>query len=801
MSKSREFIFFLRNLLLSVFVTLLIVRIYTGVSLATAPGTHTYGLLAFLQAFLEDLWLLLVLSLPLYIIGLLLYHLSPRASKITLFLIATVVLFIHIGFTEYFLTVHQLVDASVYFFSFDELQQTVGLSERFSVLTTVSLLLLVVAFVLTYRRLSKTKNNMTVPQNYLFLFAGCLAWMFLPLYNSQKEIAAGELGAESNVSLLFLHSSLAYLSKEEQEPPITRSSFAELDPTFTGGEMDGDTYPLFRKFDEPSTLATAMNKTSNGKAPDVVFVIVEGLSSDFVGEQAKYTGHFMPFLDSLSSVSIYYPNTLSTSQRTQNVLPSTLCSVPNVDEGTCFQQMAYPDHWSLQGLLKDQFSNGFYCGVQLEYMNMRGFMNQHSVSRLSGKWNASVTKQTEELGSPWGVPDGGLFEQYVTDRKQVKKHPSLDVLLTISTHDPFIYPEKEKYGKRVQRKLDSLKDKTFYSTLAPNAEKLGSYAYLDDMLRKMFEKLSKDKSFENTIFIVTGDHGSEMWNRSPMSKYHVPFIIYSPLLKEAKTSRDIVSHLDLTPTLSAYFTQEYNVKLPDEVPYVGEQFPIGQKAQERSFIFTTDQLKNKDVYSRHRILVDNQLYSVDDRLNLKPINNPELYEVLARQKKLYRKMSRYVLHQNQLIPPISYAQYYRELVWKTGEKFHTFIDRDFEWKSIVEVGQISPKELKSEKIKVQVSILARLPKGFYQDSLPEMVITSAPLTKMKRKKAVFRLIRPTALEMRKTGDKKRFQYGVSFDTQPLVKEKNLTKCYVYLYYKMHHSPRIIEAETVISTIK
>lgn len=800
-SRSRAYLFFLQNLLLSTFAILFLIRCYTIVCLLQVEDGD-FTIVHFLQAFLEDCWLILLISLPLFFLGIVLSYISEKLAKWLSFVIITVILFIHIGFTEYFLTVHQLVDSSIYFFSIDELSKTVGLGERFSVLTVIALFALVILFVLVFRHMSKRENTMLTSQAYFFVFCGIMAWVFFPNYRSNKEESALSIGAESNVSLLFLNSSLIYLKQDEKQIQVLRNEFSDLDSSFTNGALAEGNYPLFRSFEQKSMLNELMNKTSDGKPPKIVFVIVEGLSSDLVGEKADLTGHLLPFVDSLAKKSIYFPNTLSTSQRTQNVLPSTLCSVPNVGEGTVFQQMSYPDHWSVLGLLNKKYTTRFYCGVPLEYMNMRGFMNQHSVSRLSDKWIRSVEVESKRLNSPWGVPDGALFRQNLSDSKKPNNKPAFDILLTISTHDPFVYPEKEHFTKLARAKFSLIKKTSkFFGSLNANAAQFGSYMYLDQQLKKYFAELKKRPDFQNTIFILTGDHGSEMWRRSALSKYHVPMIIYSPLLKKTYSTKEIVSHLDLTPTLHAYLQQAYGLVLPESTSYIGRQYLLPTENGNRSFVFTTDQLKIRDVLMRNIVLIENKLYRIDSGFNLTEIKNKKLRNKLLAQRELYKKMSRFTLHQNNLIPAKSYYQYYEKLVWERASERKYKINRYPNRKELVLVGNIEKALLDRQKIKINVSIKCSIPKGYSADSLPDLIMSSEPLVRMDRKKTVYRLVRPTGMNAVKTGNESVFQYEISFNSKQLAQLKKLKHCYVYLYYKMEKSPLIIEAETVISTIK
>lgn len=794
MSKSVAFLFFIRNVLIAAFTVLCSVRIATAVRLISAG--QEFGLLDFLQGFGEDLWYLLIIGFPLYISGRIIFTFHQRGGKVFVLCMLVLLLFIQIGLNEYFLTVHQIVDASIFNFSFDELKKTVGLSQRFSLLTVLGLLFVIALFVFVYRKLGKGKNPYVVSQSYFAIAVGALAWMFLPLYNSNKEVAATELGVESNASLLLLHSSLSADQTDKFEK-VSLEDFKDLDPSFTNGKMSGTEYPLFRPSTEQSSLAKILNKAKT--KPNLVYIIVEGLSSDFVGEKADLCGHFMPFLDSLSAQSLYYPNALSTSQRTQNVLPSTLCSVPNVTDGVVFQQMEYPNHYSAQGLLKKEYSTGFYCGVQLEYMNMRGFMNEHSVKRLSGKWSKKAVKEAEKLNSPWGMPDGILFNNHLSEIKKVKGKPFFDALLTISTHDPYVYPDKEGYTQRLLEKLSGIPENKFTSEIKANAEKFASYMYLDEQLKFYFEKFSKKPEFRNTIFVITGDHGSELWNRSALSKYHVPIMVYSPLLKRARRIESIVSHLDVAPSILAMLKQQYGVKLPNSTAFIGKQLLLSESSESRSFVFTTDQLKVKDICYKKTFLLDHELYTLNNDFSLKKIQNGALLKKLNDQKELYRKLSQYVLFGNHLIPNEEYSEYYESINWKDVSTSKVTIDKDYGFREIAGIAKIDTKTLKNRKLKLTVQIRVENNRMKSQDSLPDLVMSKAVMNKMDRKKAVYRMIRPV-----KVGQEKKFsifRYVVIFDAAQLSREKKMKGAFLYLYYKMHDSPRVIEAETVISKTK
>ena len=92
----------------------------------------------------------------------------------------------------------------------------------------------------------------------------------------------------------------------------------------------------------------------------------------------------------------------------------------------------------------------------------------------------------------------------------------------------------------------------------------------DDALKQFFENYSKRPDFSKTIFFVTGDHSMpEILLQSKIDRFHVPMMIYSPLLKEPKRFQKTVSHFDIAPSILAYYRKNYNLRTPSTVAWVG----------------------------------------------------------------------------------------------------------------------------------------------------------------------------------------------------------------------------------------
>jgi hypothetical protein len=118
--------------------------------------------------------------------------------------------------------------------------------------------------------------------------------------------------------------------------------------SFTSSE-----YPLLHSNTETDVLGSFFNLQKT--LPNIVILVVEGLSRDFSGDHA-YAGSFTPFLDSLSHKGLTWDNFLSTAPGTFAAHPAIEASLPYGKRGFSVMNVM-PDHLSLIKILK---SNGYH---------------------------------------------------------------------------------------------------------------------------------------------------------------------------------------------------------------------------------------------------------------------------------------------------------------------------------------------------------------------------------------------------------------------------------------------------------
>ncbi len=98
-----------------------------------------------------------------------------------------------------------------------------------------------------------------------------------------------------------------------------------------------------------------------------------------------------------------------------------------------------------------------------------------------------------------------------------------------------------------------------YASLYREDPYTGEVAYTDEQLGRLFDFLDKEKLFENTLIIITGDHGESLGEHGELTHSYfaynstiwIPLIIAGPRINPGRRS-DYVAHIDIFPTICDY---------------------------------------------------------------------------------------------------------------------------------------------------------------------------------------------------------------------------------------------------------
>ena len=385
--------------------------------------------------------------------------------------------------------------------------------------------------------------------------------------------------------------------------------------------------------------------------PNIVFIMVEGLGRDFVGEGAEFGG-FTPFLDKLTTKSLYWENCLSNTGRTFGVLPSLMGSLPFGKSG--FMELEkYPNKLTLYSILKNNgYHTSFLQGTNSSFDNVDRFLRSEKVDYVldkSGFGNQFELQEEDAAGSTWGYPDKELFKKSMTIPRSAEQ-PRLEVYMTISTHEPFLPPNQDFYENEVEKILanGNYQGKT-KKIIKKNDNVFATLLYTDDALKYVFEEYKNQPNYDNTIFIITGDHRLiPIPQRNNLSRFHVPLIMYSPMLKKTKKMSALNSHFDVTPTILALLEGKYELKTPKKVAWMGSALDMNEDYRSiKDIPLMRNKNELKEFVDGEKLYSDGSVYNIDENMDLGSSFGGSKSES---KLKSFKAMNAYVTSNDKIIP-------------------------------------------------------------------------------------------------------------------------------------------------------
>ena len=411
-------------------------------------------------------------------------------------------------------------------------------------------------------------------------------------------------------------------------------------------------YPLLHKNNNNDVLGSFFNL--NPTPPNIVILVVEGLSKDFSGDNA-YATSFTPFLDSLSHKSLAWDNFLSTAPGTFAAHPAIEGSLPYGKRG--FSSMnIMPDHLSLIKILKaNGYNSKFLIGFNPDFDNMGGFIRLQGTDMILSHYPSKYKEMgIGSEGWTMGYPDDALFSRSFEVMDSLQQTPYLHIYHTATTHMPYLFEQKPQYDKLFDAKLKTLNvSGSMKHTLNHCKNVMVTYMFADDCLRKFFADYAKRKDFQNTIFFITGDHHIGSFpSTCSLDDYHVPLIVYSPMLKAPKKFYSVNSHNNLTPTILSLLNSNYKLpNPPDEVHWMADvmdTFAGFRNTQSMAFMAWSRDIE--DYIYKDYMLSYNKLYKITPDLQQKPIVNDSMQKHIAHLLNNYKIINSYVCNNNKVYP-------------------------------------------------------------------------------------------------------------------------------------------------------
>ena len=597
---------------------------------------------------------------------------------------------ISILLTEYFCNMMMPLDHVIFAYSVEGLKAAVVSSSSFSI---VPLLYFVISLALCIL-VSKLWKNVKIVNiaAYIILLASVIvsaSFNYSKIIKEERFVKnhADFILSTNQPSYSFIKI-LDYLNKKNPGKESgfemieeATNSYQQLNYQFKYPYKD---YPFYRKADYHDVLGPLMNKTENGEKPNFVFIIIESLGQCLTGAETP-TISFTPHLDSLKNESLYWKNCLAATERTFGILPTIFASTPHGKKGFAHRYNTMPPHNSLlKDFKKNNYDVSYYYGCYRDIDRYDNFLKANNVEKIFIPEQGSIDEEIYNLmreNNRWGLDDKDLFDIVINDRKSAdNEKPFVDIIMSLSTHEPFIILEnQEEYEQKARLILEnsngvSNKEKNNINKYINN---FACYLYMDECVNRLINSYKEMGKYDNTIFVITGDHRMGMLNTgNVLRSFNVPLLIHSPLLKQNKQMEAVVSHYDITPTINAYLSNNYDYKVDDYCHWLGTSLDTVKEF--RSKVNQAFMLNNRDVVDYlhdEYFLCRKRLYKIDNNLRLTSVDNPDLYQKLKKELDDYNLLSAYALETNFLNSSIDenfidIAEYYFDIDNTTNKIFN-----------------------------------------------------------------------------------------------------------------------------------
>lgn len=550
----------------------------------------------------------------------LIYLIHRRAAHLFFLVTATLLLLLQITFVQYFSTAMVPLGADIWGYTIDEIVQTVVAAGGINFYLIITLAILILLFIFSFAYLPKR-----IRVNNAFASVFCLLFIVMAFVDisdtSDKFTIDGEFNNNIavNKSAYFFRQTFRHFSPEKLPKEVFQSS-----PTVSSyNYIDKQNYPFLHTIDSTTAdvLSPFFNKSET--PPNIVIVIIEGLGRAFTNDDA-YLGNFTPFIDSLAGKSLYWKNFLSEGGRTFAVLPSILSSLPFAESGFTELGDKMPKHLSLVNLLSNNgYSTSFYAGSNSEFDNIDIFLKKNNIEKVYDEktFPSGYTKMpASSSGFTWGYGDKELVRRYFEVSPKIDQ-PYLSILLTVSTHSPFLVHKQAYYLQRFEERMVELG----FTEERKKAQRYYKYQYasilfMDDAVKGFIQQYQTRPEFKNTVFLFTGDHRMpEIPMNTKIDRYHVPLIIYSPLLKRTATFSSISTHFDIVPSLTMWLKNSYKLKMPPLVNWMGSGLDTARNFR-NIHAYPLMQTKNLliDFVMGDYMLNGNDLYHIESDMGLTP---------------------------------------------------------------------------------------------------------------------------------------------------------------------------------------
>lgn len=136
-----------------------------------------------------------------------------------------------------------------------------------------------------------------------------------------------------------------------------------------------------------------------------------------------------------------------------------------------------------------------------------------------------------------------------------------------------------------------------------------------------------------------------------IDRFHVPFMIYSPLLKRPARFSSVSSHFDLTPSLLPFLANNYGMEKVTQSTFIGTGLDTARELR-NLHRYPLKRNKNEllDYLYKDYFYSDRKLYRLIENLGLVPSEEKSMEDVIGNEFLDFKNRNEILIKTRKLIP-------------------------------------------------------------------------------------------------------------------------------------------------------
>lgn len=285
----------------------------------------------------------------------------------------------------------------------------------------------------------------------------------------------------------------------------------------------------------------AVNKIFKTENPNIIIIMLESWGAETVGVLNK-DNDATPYFSALAKEGLLFSQFYSTGFRTEQALAAIVAGFPSQPKTTIIRKFGKFD--KMPSLAKSlaiiNYHTSYYYGGDLQFANTEAYLKSSGFNKIIGQNDFKY-----KLYNEWGAFDEDLFT-FVSKDYNNNSQPFFSIILTSTSHEPF--------DNRVEK---------VFKNMGLAGDYLNVVHYTDKTLYQFIESSKKEKWYQNSVFIMFGDHTNRLpKNRQnfEIERHWIPCLIYGPALSDhfkGKTIDKPASHIDIPAIILSQLNLDY----------------------------------------------------------------------------------------------------------------------------------------------------------------------------------------------------------------------------------------------------